>query len=65
MPRKIPAGDLQSYALAPIMYTLYIKMTRSRQLELILLHSRAIPLFTRQRYKNVVFSANCNAASLK
>jgi hypothetical protein len=37
----------------------------SRHLELILLSSRTITVFTRHRNTNVVFSANCNADSLQ
>jgi hypothetical protein len=35
----------------------------AQHLKLILLCSRTIPVFTRQINTNVVFSANCNAAS--
>jgi hypothetical protein len=36
-----------------------------RHLEPVLLCSRTIPVFTRQRNKNIVFSVTCNAASLR
>jgi hypothetical protein len=43
----------------------YIWMMHPLHLELILLCSRTIPIFARQRNMNVLFFANCNADSLQ
>jgi hypothetical protein len=58
--RKITSGVPQNSVLASVLYSI-----SPTHLELVLLYSLTIPLFKRQRDMNVVFSANCNAASLQ
>jgi hypothetical protein len=66
-PGETAAGvpqDLQDSVLATILYSLYINYA-SPHMELILPCSWTIPVFRRRRSIKVVFSANCNAASLQ
>jgi hypothetical protein len=62
-PRNIAARRPQGSVLAIILYGLYRNDT-PKHVELILPCSRTIPLLTRQRNMNVMFSASYNAASL-
>jgi hypothetical protein len=57
-------GSLRFRPCPNIVQSMY-KWCPPRHLELILLCSRTIPVFTRQKNTNVVFSVNCNATSLQ
>jgi hypothetical protein len=63
-PRKIATRVPQVSVLVPVLYSLYTN-DAPQQLELILLYSRTIPVFTPQRNTKVVFSTSCNAGSLQ
>jgi hypothetical protein len=64
MRRKIAAWVPQCSSVSQYC-TVYTEMMPPLHLKLILLCSWTIPVFTRLRNTNVVFSANCNAASLQ